>query len=57
MEIIVVTSQFLLKGHKMLNLLFTFFLKKTLKAHISGMEADINKWKRAFFLVFNRLSY
>ena len=41
----------------MLSFLFAFFLKisETLKAHISGMEADINK--RAFVLVFNRLSY
>ena len=33
------------KGAKMLNFLFTFFLKisETLKAHISGTEADINK--------------
>ena len=31
------TSQFLLKGHKMPNSLFT----ETLKAHISGTEADI----------------
>ena len=39
------TSQFLSKGHKMLNVLFAFFLKisETLKAHISGMEAEINK--------------
>ena len=39
-------SQFLLKGHKMLDFLFTFFLmiSETFKAHISGMEADINKW-------------
>ena len=39
------TSQFLLKGHKMLNLLFAFFLKisETLKVHISGTEADVNE--------------
>ena len=45
MEILVVTSQFLLKGHKMLNFLVALFLKisETLKAHISGMETDINK--------------
>ena len=45
MAILVVTSQFLLKGHKMLNFLVAFFLKipETLKAHISGTEADINK--------------
>ena len=38
-------SQFLLKGHKMLNFLVAFFLKifETLKAHISGMEININK--------------
>ena len=49
------TSQFLLKEHKMLNFLFAFFLKisETLKPHISGTEADINKRQRAFFLVFN----
>ena len=45
MEILVVTSQFLLKGHKMLNFLVAFFLKisETLKAHISRMKTDINK--------------
>ena len=45
MQIQAVTSQFLLKGHKMLNFLFALFLKisETLKAHIFGMEADINK--------------
>ena len=38
-------SQFLLKGHKMFNFLFAFFLKisETLKAHISGTETDINR--------------
>ena len=53
------TSQFLLKGHKMLNFLFALFLKisKTLKAHISRMEADINIQSKAFFLVFKGLSY
>ena len=41
----------------MLNVLFAFFLKisETLKAHISGMEAEINKRYKAFFLVFNGL--
>ena len=45
MEILVVTSQFSLKGHKMLNFLVAFFLKtsETLKAHISDTETDINK--------------
>ena len=45
MEILVVMSQFLLKGHKMFNFLVAFFLKisETLKAHISGTETDINK--------------
>ena len=40
------TSQFLLKGHKMLNFLFPFFLNisETLIALISGTEADINEW-------------
>ena len=40
------TSQFLLKGHKMLNFLFASLYKisETLKAHISGTEADIKKW-------------
>ena len=58
MQILFVTSQFLLKGHKLL-IFFAFFLKisETLKAHISGTEADINKRQRAFFLVFNCLSY
>ena len=55
MQILVVMSQFLLKGHKMFNFLVTFFLKisETLKAHISGTETDINKR----FLVFNRLAH
>ena len=59
MQILAVTSEFLLKGHKMFNFLVAFFLKisETLKAHISGMETDINKREKAFFLVFNRLSY
>ena len=46
MQILVVTSQFLLKGHKMLNFLFAYFLKisETMKGHISGTKAaDINK--------------
>ena len=54
------TSQFLLKkGHKMLNFLFAFFLKisETLKARISGTETDIKKRPKAFFSVFNGLSY
>ena len=39
------TSQFLLKGHKMFNFLVAFFLKisESLKAHISGTETDMNK--------------
>ena len=39
------TSQILLKGHKMFNFLVAFFLKisETLKVHISGTETDINK--------------
>ena len=58
MQILVVTSHFLLKGHKMLKFLFAFFLKisETLKAHISGTEADVNK-RSPFFLVFDGLSY
>ena len=45
MQILAVTSQFLLKGHKMFNFLVAFFLKisETLKAHISGTETDIKK--------------
>ena len=45
MQILVVTSQLLLKGRKMFNFLFAFFLKisETLKAHISGMEVGVNK--------------
>ena len=48
------TSQFLLKGHKMLNFLVAFFLKisETLKAHISGTETDINEQLKSFFLGF-----
>ena len=44
-EVLLVKSQFLLKGHKMLNFLFAFFLKisEILEAHISGTETDINK--------------
>ena len=44
MQIPVVTSQFLLKGRKMFNFLYAFFLKISETAHISGTEADINKW-------------
>ena len=46
MQILVVMSQFLLKGHKMFNFPFAFFLKisETLKACISEMEEDIYKW-------------
>ena len=53
------TSQFLLKGHKMLNFLVAFFLKisETLKADITGTEIDINKRYKAFFSVCNGLSY
>ena len=56
MQILVVMSQLLLKGHKMFHFLVAFFLKisETLKAHISGMEADINNGEE---LSFNRLSY
>ena len=45
MQVLVGMPQFLLKGHKMINFLFAFFLKisETLKAHISGTEADINE--------------
>ena len=59
MQILVVPSQFLLKGHKMLNFLFAFFIKisETLKAHISGTEVGINKRSKPFFLVFNGPSY
>ena len=44
-EVLLVTSQFLLKGHKILNFLFGFFPKisETLEAHISGTETDIKK--------------
>ena len=45
MQVLVVTSQFLLKGHKIFNFLLAFFLKisETLKADISGKKTDINK--------------
>ena len=48
------TSQFLLKGHKMLNFLVASFLKifESLKAHISGTEID-----QQTVSVFNGLSY
>ena len=54
MQILVVMSQFLLKGHKKLNFLVAFFLKisETLKAHLSGTETDINKRQKAFFFGF-----
>ena len=47
------TSQFLLKGHKMHNFLVASFLKifESLKAHISGTEIDLNKRFR-FLTVF-----
>ena len=58
MQVPAVTSQFLLKGNKMLNFLFAFFLKvsETLKAHISGTETDINKREKLslrFLTVFH----
>ena len=42
----------------MLNFLYAFCLKisETLKAHISGTEADINKQQKAFLTGFNGLS-
>ena len=45
MQVLLVASRFLLKGHKMLNFLFAFFLviSETFKALISGAETDINK--------------
>ena len=59
MQTVAVMSQFLLKEHKMLNFLFSFFLmiSETLKARICGIEGDISKWSKAFFLVFNGLSH
>ena len=44
-QVLLVTSQFLLKGHKMLNFLLAIFLEisEVLKANISGTETDINK--------------
>ena len=44
-QVLLVTSRFLLKGHKMVNFLFAFFLKisVTLKAYISRTETDIEK--------------
>ena len=45
------TSHFLLKGHKMLNFLFAFFLEmsETLEAHMSGMETDIKNGEKLSF--------
>ena len=45
MQILAVTLEFLLKGHKMFNFLVAFLLKisETLEAYISGTETDINK--------------
>ena len=59
MQILTMTSQLLLKGHKMFNFLVASFRKisETLKAHISGTETDINKRKKVFFSVFNDLAY
>ena len=53
------TSQFLSKGHKMLNFLFAFFLKisETLKAHICKTETDTSKQQKRFLFSFNGLSY
>ena len=44
-QVLLVTSQFLLKGHKMLNFFVAFCLKisEALEAHISGTETDINR--------------
>ena len=44
-QVLLVTSHFLLKVHKMLKFLFTFFLEisETLKDHIPGTEKDIKK--------------
>ena len=58
MQILAVTSEFLLKGHKMFNFLIAFFLKisETLKAHISGTETDIKNGKKLsswFLTVFH----
>ena len=58
MQILVVTSQLLLKGHKMLNFLVAFFFKisETLKAHISGKKQlltngnELSSW---FLTVFH----
>ena len=53
MQILIVTSQFLLKGHKVLNSLFAFFLKisETLKAHISGtVKTFLLGFKPSFIL-------
>ena len=51
MRILVVMSQFLLKGYKMFNFPFAFFLKisEALKACISEMEEDIYKWYTTTF--------
>ena len=45
MQILAVTSEFLLKGYNIFNFLVAFFLKisETLKAHIYETETDINK--------------
>ena len=60
MQILGVMSQFLLKGHKMFNFPFAFFLKisEALEACISEMEEDIYKWQTTassspFLMVFH----
>ena len=47
-QVLLVTSQFLLKGHKMLNFLFAFFpeISETLRAHTSGMKQISAKGKK-----------
>ena len=58
MQILAVTSEFLLKGHKMFNFLVAFFLKisDTLKAHISGRKQISTNGKKLsswFLTVFH----
>ena len=58
MQFLVVKSQFLLKGQKMFNFLFAFFLKisETLKAHTFGTKAVLTNGKELsswFLTVFH----
>ena len=57
-EVLLLTSQFLLKGYKMLSFHFAFFPRfQTLWKLISREQKQISTNGISFFLVFNSLSY